>query len=143
MNIYNSEILNRLLETAFTPTCTFPSDISARTKNNIVLASISILESLISRLCETVNPFEFSNTEAGANGAPQDANKSLSLSLSSLLAAYLYPVHEPLPPSPPSEEQKNGSKISSQRGFVYTKLSPRGALCQRNFQYLFGVDVLF
>jgi hypothetical protein len=149
MNIYNSEILNRLLETAFTTTETaiLPINASTAMKNNIILASISILESLISRLCETVNPFEFNNEAASGNGTnTPEGNKSVSTlqspevieritrslidyipALSSLLATYLHPLQEPLS-SLPSEEAtlENPSRIYSQTGFVYTKLSSKG-----------------
>jgi hypothetical protein len=160
MNIYNSDILTRLLETAFTPEISSspqasitPSEAStaAATKNNVILASISILESLISRLCETVNPFEFNPEVSSANGtSTPDGNKTTSTlqtpeviekitrslidyvpALSSLLASYLHPVQEPLASFSAQETSEatlaqNPSRIFSQTGFVYTKLGAKG-----------------
>jgi hypothetical protein len=64
-HLCDSECLNKLFEVAFAN--------NAETKNlslellpptaNISLASISVLESLISRLCETVNPFDAMGVE--------------------------------------------------------------------------------
>jgi hypothetical protein len=160
MNIYNSDILNRLLETAFADDETantaslFPEGISLETKNNIILASISILESLISRLCETVNPFEFSNpadTSSG-NGAGEADSKTISNlqstenieritrslirfipMLTQSLVSYLHPVEELIPthePIPPFDELSggdgSGKKLYSQTGKIYTKLSSKG-----------------
>jgi hypothetical protein len=165
MNIYNSDILNRLLETAFASEESssvsssgaplFPEGVSLETKNNIILASISILESLISRLCETVNPFEFSNNDPSGNGAGASGGEPKTISnlqstenieritrslirfiplLTKSLTSYLHPVQEVIPanePIPPfdeltAEQQPNGPKLYSQTGKIYTKLSSKG-----------------
>jgi hypothetical protein len=63
-HLCESPWLGQMLEAAFTDSSDEgASDSTRQLQSNVSVASISVMESLISRLCETMNPFEYNATE--------------------------------------------------------------------------------
>jgi hypothetical protein len=70
-HLCQKENLQQLLAAAFDPPA--PTTGSG---SDVALASISVLESLISRLCETTNPFDGMHMNAGQTGVPEGHERS-------------------------------------------------------------------